>query len=258
MDTPSDTATGTPRDGKHVVQVQILGQRLVHLQAQVRRRGIEVGVRAAPPEGARIGARQRIERGMLVLVVVRAGTDGGAHALEADALHFSSDLWSSLAVLGTNGAGKSTLLRVFNRMFELYPDQRADGTITLDGEDILSKRSDVSLIRAKVGMVFQKPTPFPMSIYDNIAFGVRLYEKLGIKPTEIYVFLDLSDIMDEAVVYRLADELALSGWVINDNRGVTLFCVGIGSDTPLKNLKIADLQAERARELAARAGITPC
>jgi phosphate transport system ATP-binding protein len=82
------------------------------------------------------------------------------------------------AFIGPSGCGKSTLLRVFNRMFQLYPEQRADGLVLLDGEDILTTKVDVSLIRAKIGMVFQKPTPFPMSIYDNIAFGVRLFERL--------------------------------------------------------------------------------
>jgi phosphate transport system ATP-binding protein len=82
------------------------------------------------------------------------------------------------AFIGPSGCGKSTLLRVFNRMFELYPEQRAEGSVLLDGEDILQTDEDVSLIRAKIGMVFQKPTPFPMSIYDNIAFGVRLFERL--------------------------------------------------------------------------------
>ncbi|WP_407069713.1 phosphate ABC transporter ATP-binding protein PstB [Leptothrix ochracea] len=82
------------------------------------------------------------------------------------------------AFIGPSGCGKSTLLRTFNRMFELYPEQRAEGQILLDDQDILSSRDDVSLIRARVGMVFQKPTPFPMSIYDNIAFGVRLFENL--------------------------------------------------------------------------------
>ncbi len=82
------------------------------------------------------------------------------------------------AFIGPSGCGKSTLLRTFNRMFELYPEQRAEGQILLDGQDILKSREDVSLIRARVGMVFQKPTPFPMSIYDNIAFGVRLFENL--------------------------------------------------------------------------------
>jgi phosphate transport system ATP-binding protein len=80
------------------------------------------------------------------------------------------------AFIGPSGCGKSTLLRTFNRMFELYPEQRAEGAITIDGENILKSKRDVSLIRAKIGMVFQKPTPFPMSIYDNIAFGVRLFE----------------------------------------------------------------------------------
>ena len=83
------------------------------------------------------------------------------------------------AFIGPSGCGKSTLLRTFNRMFELYPEQRAEGEILLDGENILTSKEDVSLIRAKVGMVFQKPTPFPMSIYDNIAFGVRLFENPG-------------------------------------------------------------------------------
>jgi len=82
------------------------------------------------------------------------------------------------AFIGPSGCGKSTLLRAFNRMFELYPEQRAEGQILLDGTDILSSKDDVSLIRAKIGMVFQKPTPFPMSIYDNVAFGVKLFESL--------------------------------------------------------------------------------
>ena len=82
------------------------------------------------------------------------------------------------AFIGPSGCGKSTLLRTFNRMFELYPEQRAEGEILLDGQNILASKDDVSLIRAKVGMVFQKPTPFPMSIYDNIAFGVKLFENL--------------------------------------------------------------------------------
>ena len=82
------------------------------------------------------------------------------------------------AFIGPSGCGKSTLLRTFNRMFELYPDQRAQGRILLDGDDILASREDVSLIRARIGMVFQKPTPFPMSIHDNIAFGVKLFESL--------------------------------------------------------------------------------
>ena len=83
------------------------------------------------------------------------------------------------AFIGPSGCGKSTLLRTFNRMFELYPGQRAEGEIMLDGENLLTTKTDISLLRAKVGMVFQKPTPFPMSIYNNIAFGVRLFENLN-------------------------------------------------------------------------------
>ena len=82
------------------------------------------------------------------------------------------------AFIGPSGCGKSTLLRTFNRMFELYPEQRAEGEIIMDGSNLLTSKEDVSLIRAKIGMVFQKPTPFPMSIYDNIAFGVKLFESL--------------------------------------------------------------------------------
>ena len=83
------------------------------------------------------------------------------------------------AFIGPSGCGKSTLLRTFNRMYSLYPEQRAEGEVIMDGENLLTSKQDVSLIRAKIGMVFQKPTPFPMSIYDNIAFGVRLFEKLS-------------------------------------------------------------------------------
>ncbi|AOV18477.1 phosphate ABC transporter ATP-binding protein [Acidihalobacter aeolianus] len=83
------------------------------------------------------------------------------------------------AFIGPSGCGKSTLLRTFNRIYNLYPDQRAEGKILLDGRNILGSGEDLNLLRAKVGMVFQKPTPFPMSIYDNIAFGVKLYERLA-------------------------------------------------------------------------------
>ncbi|WP_329742976.1 phosphate ABC transporter ATP-binding protein PstB [Dyella sp. A6] len=83
------------------------------------------------------------------------------------------------AFIGPSGCGKSTLLRVLNRIYDLYPHQRAEGSVLLDGKDILGPGVDLNLLRARVGMVFQKPTPFPMSIYDNIAFGIRLYEKLG-------------------------------------------------------------------------------
>lgn len=83
------------------------------------------------------------------------------------------------AFIGPSGCGKSTLLRTFNRMFELYPNLRAEGEILLEGHNILGNDVDVNLLRAKVGMVFQKPTPFPMSIYDNVSFGIKLYEKVS-------------------------------------------------------------------------------
>jgi phosphate transport system ATP-binding protein len=83
------------------------------------------------------------------------------------------------AFIGPSGCGKSTLLRTLNRMFELYPEQRAEGEINFEGENILKSKLDIAILRAKIGMVFQKPTPFPMSIYENIAFGVRLFEKMS-------------------------------------------------------------------------------
>jgi phosphate transport system ATP-binding protein len=83
------------------------------------------------------------------------------------------------AFIGPSGCGKSTLLRILNRIYDLYPGQRATGQVLVDGKDILDPRQDLNLLRARVGMVFQKPTPFPMSIYDNVAFGIRLYESLS-------------------------------------------------------------------------------
>ena len=102
---------------------------------------------------------------------------GSFHALKHVNLEIPANRVT--AFIGPSGCGKSTLLRTFNRMFELYPEQRATGEIVMGGENILTTRRDISLIRAKIGMVFQKPTPFPMSIYDNIAFGVRLFEDLS-------------------------------------------------------------------------------
>jgi phosphate transport system ATP-binding protein len=83
------------------------------------------------------------------------------------------------AFIGPSGCGKSTLLRTFNRMYDLYPGQHAEGQILFHGKNLLDKKQDVNMMRAKIGMVFQKPTPFPMTIYENIAFGVRLYERLS-------------------------------------------------------------------------------
>jgi phosphate transport system ATP-binding protein len=101
---------------------------------------------------------------------------GQSHALKKVTLSLRAH--HVTAFIGPSGCGKSTLLRVLNRMYDLYPGQRAEGEVMLDGENILAPDLDLNLLRSRVGMVFQKPTPFPMSIYDNIAFGIRLYEKL--------------------------------------------------------------------------------
>ena len=101
---------------------------------------------------------------------------GAFHALKNINLSIAEN--KVTAFIGPSGCGKSTLLRTFNRMYELYPEQRAEGEIWLDGENIVTKTEGVDRLRSKVGMVFQRPTPFPMSIYDNIAYGVRLFEKL--------------------------------------------------------------------------------
>jgi len=101
---------------------------------------------------------------------------GKFHALQKISLDIQVNRVT--AFIGPSGCGKSTLLRCFNRIYELYPGQYATGRIMLDGDDILAKGKDLNLLRSKIGMVFQKPTPFPMSVYDNIAFGVGLYERL--------------------------------------------------------------------------------
>ncbi|MGX2948991.1 phosphate ABC transporter ATP-binding protein PstB [Frederiksenia canicola] len=101
---------------------------------------------------------------------------GDFHALKNINLSIAKN--KVTAFIGPSGCGKSTLLRTLNRMFELYPNQHATGEILLDGKDLLTSETDIAIIRSKVGMVFQKPTPFPMSIYDNVAFGIRLFEKL--------------------------------------------------------------------------------
>ncbi|NCW79138.1 MAG: phosphate ABC transporter ATP-binding protein PstB [Oxalobacteraceae bacterium] len=102
---------------------------------------------------------------------------GSFHALKSVTLDIPDR--KVTAFIGPSGCGKSTLLRTFNRMYALYPEQRAEGEILMDGENLLTSKQDVSLIRARIGMVFQKPTPFPMSIYDNVAFGVRMFERMS-------------------------------------------------------------------------------
>jgi len=117
------------------------------------------------------------------------------------------------AFIGPSGCGKSTLLRVLNRMYDLYPNQRAEGEVLFDGEDILSPTQDLNLLRARIGMVFQKPTPFPMSIFENIAFGIRLYERLPKSELEDRVEISLrrAALWDEVKDKLAANGLSLSG-----------------------------------------------
>jgi phosphate transport system ATP-binding protein len=128
------------------------------------------------------------------------------------------------AFIGPSGCGKSTLLRVFNRMYELYPEQRAEGEVNVDGENILTSKEDVALIRAKIGMVFQKPTPFPMSIYDNIAFGVRLFEKLSKSATDDRVEWALRK---AALWNEVKDKLSQSGTSLSGGQQQRL-CIARG------------------------------
>src|SRR5262249_51339564 len=117
------------------------------------------------------------------------------------------------AFIGPSGCGKSTLLRILNRMYDLYPHQRAEGDVQFDGEDILSPKQDLNLLRSRIGMVFQKPTPFPMSIYENIAFGIRLYERLPKAELDERVETSLrrAALWDEVKNKLNANGLSLSG-----------------------------------------------
>ena len=128
------------------------------------------------------------------------------------------------AFIGPSGCGKSTLLRTLNRMYSLYPGQRAVGQIKLYGQDILDPGQDLNLLRARVGMVFQKPTPFPMSIYDNIAFGVRLYEKLNRSDMDDRVEWALSK---AAIWNEVKDKLGQSGLSLSGGQQQRL-CIARG------------------------------
>jgi phosphate transport system ATP-binding protein len=136
---------------------------------------------------------------------------GKFHALKDIALEIAEKRVT--AFIGPSGCGKSTLLRTLNRMYSLYPGQRATGEIHFNGQNILGSGVDLNLLRAKVGMVFQKPTPFPMSIYDNIAFGVRLYESLGQRDMDERVewALTKAAMWDEAKDKLKQSGMALSG-----------------------------------------------
>ena len=117
------------------------------------------------------------------------------------------------AFIGPSGCGKSTFLRILNRIYDLYPNQRAEGEVLLDGENILSPKQDLNLLRARVGMVFQKPTPFPMSIYENIAFGLRLYDKPSKSELDgrVESALRRAALWDEVKDKLAANGLSLSG-----------------------------------------------
>ena len=128
------------------------------------------------------------------------------------------------AFIGPSGCGKSTLLRVFNRMFELYPGQRATGQVLLGGENVLDAAQDLNLLRARVGMVFQKPTPFPMSIYDNVAFGVKLYERLDRRQMDERVEWALKK---AALWEEVKDKLAQSGLSLSGGQQQRL-CIARG------------------------------
>jgi phosphate transport system ATP-binding protein len=116
------------------------------------------------------------------------------------------------AFIGPSGCGKSTLLRALNRMYSLYPGQRATGQILFNGQNILDAKVDLNMLRAKVGMVFQKPTPFPMSIYDNIAFGIRLYENLSNRQMDERVE---SALAKAAILEEVKDKLKQSGMALS-------------------------------------------
>src|SRR6478735_7148537 len=117
------------------------------------------------------------------------------------------------AFIGPSGCGKSTLLRILNRMYDLYPGQRATGQVVFDGENLLDASVDINLLRARIGMVFQKPTPFPMTIYENIAFGIRLYERLPKAEVDVRVETALrrAALWDEVKDKLNSSGLGLSG-----------------------------------------------
>ena len=163
------------------------------------------------------------------------------------------------AFIGPSGCGKSTLLRVLNRMYDLYPNQRAEGDVMLDGEDILSPKQDLNMLRARIGMVFQKPTPFPMSIYENIAFGVRLYEKLSRAELDVRVeqALRRAALWDEVKDKLGSSGLGLSGGqqqrlciarTVSVKPEVILFDEPCSALDPISTAKIEELIQELAED----------
>ena len=136
---------------------------------------------------------------------------GEGHALKAISLPLYDR--KVTAFIGPSGCGKSTLLRVLNRMYDLYPNQRAEGEVLFDSTNILSPKQDLNLLRARIGMVFQKPTPFPMTIFDNIAFGIRLYERMSKSEVEgrVEESLRRAGLWNEVKDKLQANGLSLSG-----------------------------------------------
>ena len=136
---------------------------------------------------------------------------GDSRALKGISLSLYAN--KTTAFIGPSGCGKSTLLRVLNRMYDLYPGQRATGEVLFDGDNLLRADQDINLLRARIGMVFQKPTPFPMSIYENVAFGIRLYERLSRADVDARVeeALRRAALWDEVKDKLAANGLSLSG-----------------------------------------------
>ena len=147
---------------------------------------------------------------------------GKFHALKN--INFKMARHKCTAFIGPSGCGKSTLLRTINRMYDLYPEQRAEGQLLFDGRNLLGSDIDVSVLRAKIGMVFQKPTPFPMSIYDNIAFGVKLHEKLSSKDMDDRVEWALRK---AALWHEVKDKLNQSGMSLSGGQQQRL-CIARG------------------------------
>ena len=147
---------------------------------------------------------------------------GSFHSLKNINLDIQEN--SVTAFIGPSGCGKSTLLRTLNRMYDLYPGQRAEGQIIFKGENILNPKQDLNLLRARIGMVFQKPTPFPMSIFDNIAFGVRLYEDLSRADMEERVEWALQK---AAIWNEVKDKLGQSGLSLSGGQQQRL-CIARG------------------------------
>ncbi len=160
-------------------------------------------VSAAPTD--RVGLREKVTIRNLDFFY------GDARALKAISLPLYEN--KVTAFIGPSGCGKSTLLRVLNRMYDLYPRQRATGEVMFDDINILSPKQDLNLLRARIGMVFQKPTPFPMSIYENIAFGIRLYERLPKSELDgrVEVALRRAALWDEVKDKLAANGQSLSG-----------------------------------------------